>query len=197
MAHKDYYVIGIDVMGYSKKALQYQVSAQDILDRILASSIARYPPFRARHWLDGGDGGYLLLPNGTTHEVTNFLEDFFAKLNEENCQFISESKVFVRCAIHYDAIDIRQGLLGNKYTGNAINNCARLLNGMGRNPGQVVCSRVFRDKLVSFNDNRENITRLNDIVDKHGNHHEIYNLKRDALGIRPPEEELYLDLLKR
>ena len=72
---QDYYVVGIDVMAYSEKELSKQVYAQDLLDRILATALDQHTALRDRIWIDGGDGGYLLLV-GDAKEVVNLLETF-------------------------------------------------------------------------------------------------------------------------
>ena len=193
---QDYYVVGIDVMAYSEKELSKQVYAQDLLDRILATALDQHTALRDRIWIDGGDGGYLLLV-GDAKEVVNLLETFLTKLENENRNLNEDSRAFVRCAIHYAAIVIRQGKLGRKYTGNAINVCARLLVGMPRKPDQVVCSAKFRAILTRFSDHDETITRLKDVVDKHGNAHAMYNLKRHKLGVTPSTLESHPDPLER
>jgi class 3 adenylate cyclase len=153
---QDYYVVGIDVMAYSEKELSKQVYAQDLLDRTLAAALDQHTALKDRIWIDGGDGGYLLLV-GDAKEVVNLLETFLIRLANENRNLNQDSRAFVRCAIHYDAIDIRSGKLGQKYTGNAINICARLLVGMPRKPDQVVCSAKFRTILTRFNNHVETI----------------------------------------
>ncbi|WP_146618633.1 hypothetical protein [Rhodoplanes elegans] len=193
---QDYYVIGIDVMSYSQKRLEEQVHAQDLLDRTLATSLKQFSLLPNQIWIDGGDGGYLLLTGEVKH-IMNFLEHFFMSLGRENNKLKEENRAPVRCAIHYDSIDIRQGELGPKYTGNAINVCSRLLSGMNRTPNQVVCSANFRVHLTKFNDHLETITRLKDIVDKHGNHHPMYNLKRNNLGTIPASTEVHPDPVLR
>ncbi|HXH31860.1 MAG TPA: hypothetical protein VNJ01_13700 [Bacteriovoracaceae bacterium] len=191
-----YYVIGIDVMSYSQKELPDQVHAQNLLDRTLSSALKKSPSVRLRKWIDGGDGGYLLL-SGDAKDITTLIELFLTELATENRVLQDDNRAFVRCAIHHDLIDCRNGELGEKFTGNAINVCARLLNGMPRTANQVVCSAKFRELLTAFNDHVESITRLRDVVDKHGNSHAMYNLKRNRLGVDPSPLEVHPDPLER
>jgi hypothetical protein len=173
----DHIVLGLDIKAYSQRSLERQKYSQEVLDRCLDLAFAK-PDWTGNDpiWIDGGDGGYVLL-EGSEQEALRALQRFYEKLAWEN-RNTSDDKIHVRAALHTDKIIRWDARLGRKYTGNAINNCARLLSGMNRtHDDQVVCSDAFLQKINTLGPDVI-VERLQDIGDKHGNKHKVYNIYR-------------------
>jgi hypothetical protein len=204
-APSDYIVLGLDIIKYSQKKLREQKLAQEKIDRWLNEAIReRQPTHRNEppHWIDAGDGGYALF-NWAELEVLEVLKEFYKRLNRENAAFTDENhKVLVRSALHKDSVVVWDTEIAKrpvrKFTGHAINNCARLMAGMIKEHNcQVVCSRPVLDSLMIM-DEHASATRLKDTVDKHGINHEVWNLRIDPiLGVKPIEKELYPEPTQR
>lgn len=196
----DYIVLGIDVASYSQKQLREQKLAQETLDRLLARSIkAIWPQTNNKPiWIDAGDGGYALF-RGQESLVIETIASFQALVTEDNLNRSENAQLHMRFGLHKDQIDCWEGELGRKYTGNALNNCARLLSGMNRlNLGQVVCTRPIVEAITSFRIPPVTVTRLRDIVDKHGLSHSVYNLHRSpGFGIMPDTSDQHPNPLER
>jgi hypothetical protein len=174
----DHIVLGLDIKGYSQREVRRQKFAQDVLDRCLVRAIdqAKWSG-KPAGWIDGGDGGYVLL-EGSEKEALDIVQHFYQQLAYENDNTNPQDKIYVRAALNVDQVVRWSTSLGAKYTGHAINNCARLLSGMSKvHHGQVVCSDAFRLKLNTIVKDVE-IERLHDIEDKHGNLHKVFNLYR-------------------
>lgn len=191
----DHIVIGLDIKGYSLRDLSRQKAAQEVLDRCLQ---AAFPDPRLHGqtviWIDGGDGGYVLL-EGSSQNALSALQKFYEKLMWENKNGRQDDPVFVRAALHTDKL-IRwaSSQFGARYTGNAINDCSRLLNGMNKNQsGQVVCSGEFLRKLNSLKVDVMH-ERLRDIIDKHGRVHTAFNIYRSpGFGVIAAKEDRHPD----
>jgi len=191
-----YTVLGIDVISYSLKGLEDQVQAQEVLDRCLDSSVRENwkKNIDDVHWIDAGDGGYLLLC-GQEHRVLELLHAFQGKIEIDTKKWPEDEKLLFRYAIHSDRVKVWDAALGTKFTGHAINNCARLLNGMNKEQeGQVVCSGNYFEAIGAFGNTTVISDRLYDVVDKHGITHKVYNLHRvPGFGVTPLPRERHPD----
>ena len=196
----NYVVIGIDVISYSLKELKDQVASQRIVDRCLEEAIVKHWKWSQDdiHWIDAGDGGFLLL-NGHNNVVIDTVASFQGKIEEEVDNWNQDKKLHLRYAIHCDLVKKWPGKFGTKYTGHALNNCARLLNSMNKEQfGQVICSRNFLQTIETFGNIKVEKQRLTDIVDKHGVSHERFNLYRiPGLGVPALEREISNDPTER
>ncbi len=191
-------VLGIDVISYSLKPLKEQVQAQETLDRCLRQACDKLWPEDASklHWIDAGDGGFLLAC-GDELSVVGIVADFHTRMQDATQMWKKEDRIELRYALHTDRIKVWKASWGNKYTGHAINNCARLLSGMNKKQkGQVVCSGEFYDCISTFGNESVVATRLNNFVDKHNFSHKVYNLERTpGFGVSPLSRELHVDPL--
>lgn len=204
-APADYVVLGLDIIKYSRKKLKEQKLAQEKLDRCFNEAVREKKPIGRQdnpHWIDAGDGGYALF-NWAELEVLEVLKDFYRRLNRENSQFTEvDRKVLVRSALHKDKIVVWDTTIANrevrKFTGHAINNCARLMAGMIKEHDcQVVASRPILEGLMAMDDH-VSATRLEDITDKHGLKHEVWNLRIEpTLGVKPINKEMNKDPMQR
>lgn len=200
-----YTVLGLDIIKYSEKRLLQQKLAQEKIDRWLNEAIDEKRPSKSApmpHWIDAGDGGFALF-KWADLDILECLKEFYRKLNRENMDVTEDSqKVLVRSALHKDEIVVWNSKIAgqkiHKYTGHAINNCARLMAGMIKeHSAQVVCSRPVLDTILRM-DRSVSATRLRDTIDKHGQQHQVWNLRIDPLlGVAPISKELYPDALLR
>ncbi|MCO5159928.1 MAG: hypothetical protein M9939_02240 [Mesorhizobium sp.] len=201
MSATDYVVLGLDVISYSLRPLNLQKQAQETLDRLLAKAIkeASWPGGAAKpQWIDAGDGGYALF-RGEEERVLQTIANLQRSINDDNTSREEDARLHLRYAIHKDQILPWNGQLGKKYTGNALNNCSRLLAGMSKkHKGQVVCSQAIVNAISSFGQPNVIVTRIADIQDKHGISHAVYNLRRDpGFGVSPPASEQYPNPMER
>lgn len=202
-APSDYVVLGLDIIKYSQKTLLLQKLAQERVDRCLDEALNETLPEGSPmpHWIDAGDGGYALF-QWAELEVLELLKEFYKRIHRENNDASEASKIHVRAAIHKDKVVVWDTKIGGrqikKFTGHAINNCARLMAGMIKDhTQQVVCSRPVLDALMMMDQN-VSATRLRDVVDKHGNPHEVWNIKIvPVLGTIPIDKELFAEPLLR
>jgi hypothetical protein len=187
-------VLGLDLIGYSKAELKKQKSAQEQLERILVDSVKRHWSEQGRppKWIDAGDGGYMLFV-GSDEQVLNVAIEISRLLSDANEDRQDASKLHLRYAIHKDDIYSWEGAFGPKYTGAAINNCARLLSGMSKDyVGQAVCSEAFRAAISTFKAAPVVVQRLHDIKDKHGNSHQVFNLRQEpTFGVTPNKTDVH------
>jgi len=192
----DHIVIGLDIKGYSLRDISRQMAAQEVLDRCLQEAF----PDPGLHgstviWIDGGDGGYVLL-EGSPQSALAGIQKFYERLAWANRNGRQDDPVYVRAAIHVDKLLRWQSTrFGARYTGNAINDCSRLLNGMNKNQvGQVVCSGEFLRKLNSIKLDVVH-ERLRDIMDKHGKAHTVFNIYRTpGFGVVAAKEDRHPDV---
>ncbi|MDX8347389.1 hypothetical protein SLH49_05255 [Cognatiyoonia sp. IB215446] len=199
LAPAGYVILGLDIIKYSQKSLRDQKLAQETVDRCFNWAIKEKQPeddAQAPHWVDAGDGGYALF-RWAEVDVLEVLKDFYKRLNRENANITEENyKVLVRAAIHKDQVIVWDAEIAGrqvrKFTGHAINNCARLMSGMIKeHDAQVVCSRSVLDAIMVM-DKLASATRLKDIKDKHGIEHEVWNLHVGTLlGVKPIKRELH------
>lgn len=192
---KELFIVGIDIAGYSLKALEAQHGAQLNVDRALNEAVKAISTGKKRgdpEWLDAGDGGYALFEWNSGLEILDLIESMTETLRRENASRTSDAQVSVRVALHCGKVVCWKTVKGSKrFTSNAINECARYLAGMARDPGRVVCSKAFLDRATALNPVVTAI-RLKDVKDKHGLAHEVYNLHRiPGLGLQPNAIELY------
>lgn len=190
---KELFIVGIDIAGYSLKLLHAQKAAQLAIDRAMTEALRprlkgqRPPPA----WLDGGDGGYALFEWASGRDVLDTIKDFLEVIWRDNQLLSVDHTVSVRVAIHHGQVICWKGSKGSpRYTSNAISECARFLAGMARDPGRVVCSQIFLDKITAIDKIVES-DRLRDVVDKHGKIHCIYNLQHTGFGLPPNKDELH------
>lgn len=187
-------IFGIDVIAYSQRGNDGQIDAQGLMDQLLdeAAASATVIIYR-REWLDGGDGGFFVL-QGDTRAAWLLAERFAPLLARENAMRVERNQIHVRIALHSGDVAIWTGTLGRKIASPAINDCARLLGGMGNaHRGQVVCSKAYRERLVNAQIQPDHFVRLRDIHDKHGRRHEVWNVRRTpGFGVEPPLDERYV-----
>lgn len=189
-------VVGLDIEGYTNREIKLQLSAQQkleqwVIDSSATAKIASNPG--SLLWVDTGDGGFLAFETSYQKAIP-FLESFYSCLRVHNDEAKEESQIFVRSALHCDDVFYWEGKLGPKYAGNAINVCARILNGMDRaHRNQVVCSDAYLRKVLG-NGPIVRELRLPDYCDKHGIEHRVWNLQKNpGFGIKPDEQDLYFD----
>ena len=184
---KDLFIVGIDIAQYSLKPLESQKEAQVIVDSALNDAVRNGAPTKREkpEWLDGGDGGYALFEWSSGREVLEVIKIFTETLSRRNKQSLPDHAVSVRIALHHGKVLCWKGQRGKRFTSHAINQCARLLAGLARDPGRVACSGEFLEKITGIDDVAQ-ATRLKDIVDKHGILHEFYNLQQyPGFGLAP------------
>ena len=199
MAPTDFVVLGLDIIKYSQKQLVDQKLSQEKVDRCFNEAVKEKLPeddAQMPHWIDAGDGGYALF-KWAEADVLEVLKEFYKRLNRENRNYTDDNhKVLVRSAIHKDQVVVWEAEIAgrkvNKFTGHAINNCARLMAGMIKeHDSQVVCSRPVLDAIMVM-DTNASPTRLRDIKDKHDLNHEVWNLNIEPiLGVKPVKRELH------
>jgi hypothetical protein len=204
-APAEYIVLGLDIIRYSEKKLLLQKTAQERVDHCFNEAVKQCRPeddSPMPHWIDAGDGGFALF-KWAEAEVLDVLIEFYKRLNRGNDGKTEDvQKVLVRSAIHKDYVvawDTQiAGREVNKFTGHAINNCARLMAGMIKDhEAQAICSRPILDALMAM-DLLVSATRLKDIEDKHGHLHEVWNLRiSPTLGVDPIAKELHPEPLLR
>ena len=143
-------------------------------------------------WIDAGDGGFLLI-QGPESNVIEIVGVFFGIINRGNDSRSDDAKLYLRCAIHKDRVLPWNGNFGKKYTGNGLNHCARLLDGMNKEQnGQVICSKKFRSALSAFGEEVVEMIRLKEIIDKHNTRHEVWNIMRlPGIGVEPRKIDLH------
>ena len=184
-------IVALDIFEYSRREEREQVDAQRLVDRILSESCAAIgASILGADWVDAGDGGFLLI-QGDLRAGLHVLEAFVGRLADENRRRAEQFRVHLRFALHYGTVRLWDGRQGHNAAANALNESARLLAGMASaNIGQIVCSGIYRQQLVTIGDKDPTIfARLRDTVDKHGNRHEVWNVHRaPSLGIDPPSE---------
>lgn len=189
---RDFVVLGLDIDGYSERSIQTQNMAQTKVDRLFCEAFRKHMGAnKAPKWIDTGDGGYALFDWSPT-DVLLVIRSFSEALGRDNDDAREDRRISVRIALHYGQVICWTAELGAKYTSSVINECCRLLDAMGRNRGgQVVCSGTFRDQINVLSKVAES-TRLRDVTDKHGNFHQLYNLRQEpGFGVRPFEQELH------
>lgn len=185
------YVIGIDIKNYSTREEHITISLQEKFDRILANSISKAKKKRKiydSYWIDGGDGGFLLINSKSIRAVIDIIKDCEAEVQNDNKGAIPEHQFTLRYALHAGQIIGWAGSLAHqRFAGAAITVCARILDSMDRTQeGQVVVSEVFRIKYVKFNTNDRCFSEIDPVVDKHGNVHKIWNFHLGVeLGVDP------------
>ena len=198
-------VLGLDIIKYSEKSLLQQKLAQEKVDHCFNGAVKQAKPADDSpmpYWVDAGDGGFALF-KWAEADVLAVLIEFYKRIARENDgKTEDKTKVLVRSAMHKEYVlawDTEiAGRPINKFTGHAINNCARLMAGMIKDhQSQVICSRPTLDALMSM-DMTVSPTRLKDTTDKHGHMHEVWNLRiLPFLGVDPVSKELYPEALLR
>ena len=183
-------VFAYDIVGFASFDQAGQRDAKALTDRVLeaATKDARLGADQT-YYQDAGDGGYLMITTDA-RKALDVLEAFFTGMAQENQMLQEEYRVKNRYALHYDTIIVEGAAGDRRFLGDAINNCARLLTGMSRDYlEQAVCSGAYRRHVLTFGKVDEQLfTRLLDIVDGHGNHHEVWNLhKSPGFGIPVPK----------
>jgi hypothetical protein len=191
---KDLVIVGIDIAQYSLKPLAKQKAAQMAIDHALSDAIRNcgFGNREKREWLDGGDGGYALFGWSSGREVLDVIKEFTEAVRRSNDDVPDLVKVSVRVALHRGKVLCWKASDRQKrFTSDAINECARFLAGMARDPGRIVCSRAFLDHISGISE-VATATRLHDVVDKHGIPHEIFNLHvSPGLGLLPDPHDLH------
>ena len=190
----DALILGIDVIGYTRFAEVDQVRIVKTVDRVLVSAAETAKiEVLGHHWLDAGDGGYHVI-RGDVRSALSVCEAFVRGLTEELDPWQDDKRFGCRYAIHCGDVKRSSGQMGSKFTGDAINNCARLLGGMSKDyTGQVVCSGTYKDRLCKFGTEIEELfQRLADVTDKHGDVHQVFNIRRiPGLGVTVEAKDLH------
>ena len=168
------YVVGIDIKGYSTHDDSATVVLQKSLDNLLADSIAKLIKDKKiydNYWIDGGDGGFLLINCKSADVPIYVLKALEAQIRERNEGSKSELQFTLRYALHFGEIKGWPGRLGQRFA-------ARILDSMDRTlEGQVVVSEDFKRVYTKFlgANNIRYFSELDSVVDKHGNEHKIWN----------------------
>jgi hypothetical protein len=190
----DVSVFAFDIVGFTRFDLQGQLRAKRLTDDVLDQALEELGISVAqRSWADAGDGGYLLI-NGDSRQALKVLERFVFLIKAANDDRIPERRVQLRYALHHGLVHREGNGDGQRLVGDAINNYARLLAGMRKEHiGQVVASGAYRERALAFGTISSDLfTRLKDIVDKHADSHEVWNVRQTpGFGIEVPPEELY------
>ena len=187
-------VIGLDIEGYTNKPIIQQLKVQKKLEDwvLKASEEAKLSDSGvAPKWIDTGDGGFLIYETDYLKSLT-FFEIFYRELDRHNDDVKDEAKILVRAAVHCDDALHWQGKLGVRYAGNAINVCARILNGMLRSySNQVVCSGIYMEKIMQGGVAVKG-RRMQDYVDKHGVGHDVWNMQKvPGFGVELETDHLH------
>ena len=190
----DVAVFAFDVVGYSPQRPREQLAIRQLTDRLRDEAVraAGVSIEGRKAWSDAGDGGYLSI-SGDPRQALRVLEHFVRELEAENERRLPNHRVALRYALHYGSVSISGEVEPRLVIGNAINDCERLLAGMRKNLlGQVVASATFVDKVEAFGPVGVRFEPLQPIVDKHGNEHSVFNVRKDpGFGIEvPPEDHL-------
>jgi hypothetical protein len=186
MASKDWQgevsVFAFDIVGYSQRDNAGQLAIKSTTEDVLAKAGSRAADIKDRGWTawaDAGDGGYLLI-SGDPRQALGVLEEFVRLIDGKNSRRLPEWRIELRYALNYGPVYGDGQGDARKLVGDAINDCARLLDGMKqyRDPiGRVVASGSYRKRVLAFGQVADALfTRLRDITDKHGNSHEVWNL---------------------
>lgn len=191
---RDLIIVGIDIAQYSLKPLAKQKAAQMAIDHALSDAIRNcgFASREKRQWLDGGDGGFALFAWSSGREVLDVIKEFTEGVKRLNEDVVDDHKVSVRVALHRGKVLCWKASDRQKrFTSACINECARFLAGMARDPGRIVCSKAFLELISGISD-VATATRLHDVVDKHGIPHEVFNLHvSPGLGVSPDAHDLH------
>lgn len=190
----DVSVFAFDVVDYSKRLNADQLDIKSTTEDCLKKAGVKAEQIRNQewtNWADAGDGGYLLM-GGDPRKALEVLEAFVALIERHNKRSLPEYQIELRYALNYGPVYSENGRL----TGNAINDCARLLDGMKKYTqptGRVVASGAYKTKVLEFGQVLEGLfTQLSDIADKHGNAHEVWNVRKlPGFGREPAPEDLH------
>lgn len=190
-------VLAFDIVDYSERTPQAQKRAQQLCARVLAVATRdRQISILAEHWLDAGDGGYLIL-QGDIRGALYVAENFARLLAVENADLAESARVDLRYAMDIGMVERWTDDRGTRTAGDVINDCARLLSGMNRtHKGQAVTSGRYRDALVNqAGVDAALFTRLKDIIDKHGGVHPAWNVRRlPGFGVEPSPDGFYANM---
>jgi len=190
----DVSVFAFDIVGYSKLTDEDQVEFKGTTEDCLEKASRKAEKIREQEWTswaDAGDGGYLLM-GGDPRKALEVLEAFVGLIERHNNKSLPKYRVELRYALNYGPVYSENGRL----TGSAINDCARLLDGMTRykeSTGRVVASGAYKAKVLEFGQVLEGLfSRLADIKDKHDNAHEVWNVRKlPGYGREPAPEDLH------
>lgn len=188
----DVAVFAFDVVDYTARESEHQLEVKHTTEDCLKKAGAKAEQIRQPEWTswaDAGDGGYLLM-GGDPRKALEVLEAFVDLIERHNRKSIPEYQIKLRYALNYGPLYSEN----DRLTGNAINDCARLLGGMGKyaqSTGRVVASGAFKSKVREFGQVPERLfIRLADIEDKHGNNHEVWNVyQHPGFGREPAPED--------
>lgn len=194
----DVAVFAFDIVGYGKRSNADQLDVKNTTEDALKKASAKATEIRAQGWTawaDAGDGGYLLL-SGDPRQALEVLEAFVGEIERYNKKARPEWQIDLRYALNYGPAYSKADDGSTKLVGNAINDCARLLDGMKRyqNPtGRVVASGAYKVKALQFGQLPDGLVqRLHDIEDKHGDHHEVWNARKlPGFGLEPAPQDLH------
>lgn len=123
---------------------------------------------------------------------SKFSKEFVGLIERHNKRSRPEYQIALRYALNYGPVYGDNG----KLTGDAINDCARLLDGMKKYTeptGRVVASGAYKTKVLDFGQVNEGLfARLYDIEDKHGGRHEVWNVRKlPGYGREPASGDLH------
>jgi len=190
----DVSVFAFDIVGYSKRSDADQLDVKSTTEDCLERAGTKAEQIRQREWTswaDAGDGGYLLM-GGDPRKALEVLEEFVGLIDRHYKRSLPEYRIELRYALNYGPVFSEH----DRLTGSAINDCARLLDGMKQYTmptGRVVASGAYKNKVLEFGQVLEGLfTRLRDIEDKHARRHEVWNVRKlPGYGREPALEDLY------
>jgi hypothetical protein len=190
----DVSVFAFDVVGYSARSNADQLKIARTTQECLEKAGDKAEEIRQREWTswaDAGDGGYLLM-SGDPRKALEVLEAFVGLIESDNLTRLAQYHIELRYALNYGSVYRENGRL----TGNAINDCARLLDGMKKYTeptGRVVASGSYKSKVLEFGQVPEGLfARLADIEDKRKQAHEVWNVRKlPGYGREPAPEDLH------
>ncbi|MEM8754171.1 MAG: hypothetical protein AAGF90_14430, partial [Pseudomonadota bacterium] len=166
---KPVYIMGCDLIAYTDAKPFAQSAAKAKIDRWQATAVPR----GAKHlgWADAGDGGYLLL-DGPPDCAAEALRRFWT--SNEN-----EDRLKFRYCLNHGMVTKQTGQTGPLFSGDGMNEAARLLNGMDKDRlGQIVCSGAYRRILErEVEPGRYEFTRVPDIEGKRDERFEAWNFR--------------------
>jgi hypothetical protein len=191
-------LFGFDVVGYSLRTNAGQQEIQSCVHELLDKSLRELRgDILESHWLDAGDGGYVVV-QGHIKAAVLLLEQFVDRLHVKNDHAAgrgavrdSESgprrayPIEARYALHFGTVLQREERIGSAAAGDGVNDLARLLAKMPQDrPGQVVVSDAYRRLLVEEAEMSETLfQKMPDLIDKHCKTHGVWNFHKGAVGV--------------
>lgn len=175
---ESFFLIYLDIVGYSKKNENIQVRLFEEL-QFKVSYLLNRKNENEIIFIPTGDGMIIAIKENTSNylDVINFIISIY--------QWILEKNEKIRSSIHIGELNIIKDInKNNNLVGDSINNAARMLSGAQDN--SIVISKQFSEKYLpnnklnaKYNINHQYAYKLIDedtIIDKHGFEHLVYSV---------------------